>query len=605
MKKNRSTLKDYFKKGAIPTEANFADLIDSMLNQEEDNIAKLPNDPLKITATGTDEALVNFYRIENNAEKLSWQVKQKLGGVAGLSISDAAASRLFIENGTGNLGVGITKPAAKLHISGAQDHVSLRVGYGDTSGNDFTVDVAGGQGLVNLVAGAKITPDGGGYTFLGTRGASKITLHDGRIRFHTSDATSGTAGADAVGLAGEKMTLTNDGKLGIGTSAPGAKLHVSGGQIQLDGNQKISFSDTDTSNNLKIQLWSGYGLGINGNTLFYAANGQHSWRDNNGTNERMLLTTGADGGLTVKGTGNSSFAGNVGIGTTTPRTQLDTRTGVLSGAANDYVKAQFNMSGGGTVTWGGPGGRLKWTTRFVAISMEKSVSFASGFVDMDQPTSDIPAAQVYDGTARSATAAGVILNGWEALYAVHTVGGDNKAISYRIVKYTNNINAPSNWILVALANDDDKTVRLGTGVILSQNSSSSQSSPIPQGVITMWSGAANNVPGGWALCNGANNTPNLLDKFIVAAGANYAVGATGGADTVILNVSQMPSHNHTNGDYNQLLTKRSDGKWTNDGSDTTSGEPDIVHSADMQSSGGNQAHENRPPYYALAYIMKL
>ena len=85
MKKNRSTLKDYFKKGAIPTESNFADLIDSMLNQEEDNISKLPNDPLKITAIGVDEALVNFYRVENNAEQLSWQVKQKLGGVAGLT----------------------------------------------------------------------------------------------------------------------------------------------------------------------------------------------------------------------------------------------------------------------------------------------------------------------------------------------------------------------------------------------------------------------------------------------------------------------------------------------------------------------------------------
>ena len=72
-----------------------------------------------------------------------------------------------------------------------------------------------------------------------------------------------------------------------------------------------------------MQLWGGYGLGINGATLFYAANGKHSWRDNNGTNERMALTTGADGGLTVTGTGNSSFAGNVGIGTTTPSAKLE------------------------------------------------------------------------------------------------------------------------------------------------------------------------------------------------------------------------------------------------------------------------------------------
>jgi hypothetical protein len=98
---------------------------------------------------------------------------------------------------------------------------------------------------------------------------------------------------------------------------------VSGGKIQLDGNQQVKFKDADISNNLKLQLWSGYGLGINGSTLFYAANGRHSWRDNDGTNERMALTTGADGGLTVNGTGNSSFAGNLGVGTTDPKDKLD------------------------------------------------------------------------------------------------------------------------------------------------------------------------------------------------------------------------------------------------------------------------------------------
>lgn len=344
MKKNRSTLKDYFKKGAIPTESNFADLIDSMLNQEEDNISKLPNDPLKITAIGVDEALVNFYRVENNAEQLSWQVKQKMAGIAGLSISDTAASRLFIQNGTGNLGVGMTAPAAKLHIVGSQDHVSLRVGLGDAGGGDFTMDVAAGQGLVSLVAGAKINPDGGGYTFLGGRGASKITLHDGRIKFHTSNSTAGTAGADATGLTDEKMTFTNDGRLGIGTTSPGAKLHVGAGQILVDGNQKIFFSDTDTTNNLKLQLYTGYGLGINNSTLFYAANGQHSWRDASGANERMLLTTAATGALTVKGTGASSFAGSLTIGSNTPGTYKLNVTGnaLITG---DYLYVSSETAG--------------------------------------------------------------------------------------------------------------------------------------------------------------------------------------------------------------------------------------------------------------------
>lgn len=67
---------------------------------------------------------------------------------------------------------------------------------------------------------------------------------------------------------------------------------------------------------------------------------------------------------------------------------------------------------------------------------------------------------------------------------------------------------------------------------------------VPVGGIILWSGAANNIPENWALCNGANGTPNLEDKFVVGAGNSYAVGATGGATTATLSVSNLPPHNH-------------------------------------------------------------
>ena len=116
-----------------------------------------------------------------------------------------------------------------------------------------------------------------------------------------------------VDITGGKGLRVTQGNVGIGTNNPGSyKLNVEGdqylkgnltiktGKVTVDGNQQIIFTNGDITNNLKIQLWSGFGLGINPSTLFYTANGKHSWRDSQ-NNERMWLTTGANGGLTVKG----------------------------------------------------------------------------------------------------------------------------------------------------------------------------------------------------------------------------------------------------------------------------------------------------------------
>ena len=163
---------------------------------------------------------------------------------------------------------------------------------------------------------------------------------------------------------GTVQMVIKDGKVGIGTNDPGSSklkvqgnLTVSAGNIQLDGAQQIVFTNNDTSNNLKLQLWGGYGLGINGSTLFYAANGNHSWRDDDGTNERMVLTTAANGGLTVKGTGNSSFAGNLGIGTTDPGSSKLKVQGNLTVTGNATLESltlndNFSLGGSNTLSFG-------------------------------------------------------------------------------------------------------------------------------------------------------------------------------------------------------------------------------------------------------------
>lgn len=47
----------------------------------------------------------------------------------------------------------------------------------------------------------------------------------------------------------------------------------------------------------------------------------------------------------------------------------------------------------------------------------------------------------------------------------------------------------------------------------------------------MWAGAVANIPAGWLLCNGLNNTPDLRDRFVKGAANGANPGATGGSAT--------------------------------------------------------------------------
>jgi hypothetical protein len=116
------------------------------------------------------------------------------------------------------------------------------------------------------------------------------------------------------------------------------------------------------------------------------------------------------------------------------------------------------------------------------------------------------------------------------------------------------------------------------------------------GMIIMWSGSIATIPSGWYLCTGTSGTPNLTDKFVVGAGSTYAVGDTGGSATVTLTESTMPSHSHT-----VNYTDGTAGSFTLPQRAVTAVVSGTIASG---TTGGGVAHENRPPYYALCYIMK-
>lgn len=169
---------------------------------------------------------------------------------------------------------------------------------------------------------------------------------------------------------------------------------------------------------------------------------------------------------------------------------------------------------------------------------------------------------------------------------------------------------------------------------------------IPTGLIAMWSGST--APTGWFLCDGANGTPDLRDRFIMGASTSKPLGTSGGSATTTsggvhshsmtgagshnhtgltgstaLTTAQMPAHTHTTaikfetdiaggGTRDGLVTSAftSDGTSSYTTSSAGSGEG---HTHTMSQDGehahalveaGSHTHTLTPPYYALAFIMK-
>jgi microcystin-dependent protein len=158
-----------------------------------------------------------------------------------------------------------------------------------------------------------------------------------------------------------------------------------------------------------------------------------------------------------------------------------------------------------------------------------------------------------------------------------------------------------------------------------------------------------------------STVPDLRNRFIIGAGSSYGIGATGGESTVSLSSSQIPGHSHGLGSHwhsvgshahsqpshqhgpgshvhypdagGELLTTGNSGTnfgvangtfYTFRGRGNTSGPSQsgatspaggdntgsaslVTGTTDIGNSGsvgGGGSHENKPPYYALAYCIR-
>jgi hypothetical protein len=151
---------------------------------------------------------------------------------------------------------------------------------------------------------------------------------------------------------------------------------------------------------------------------------------------------------------------------------------------------------------------------------------------------------------------------------------------------------------------------------------------IPSGVIVMWSGTIATIPTGWFLCDGSNSTPDLRNKFIIAANADDAGAAktavTGSAtqsggtkDAIVVSHTHTatvtdPGHTHTStfdvwrGSNGSNVSAAWGGGDRRDATNVVGTSNSRVTSITVANSteGSSGTNQNLPPYYALAFIMK-
>jgi microcystin-dependent protein len=146
----------------------------------------------------------------------------------------------------------------------------------------------------------------------------------------------------------------------------------------------------------------------------------------------------------------------------------------------------------------------------------------------------------------------------------------------------------------------------------------------PQQTALPYFGSVTSIPNGWQLCNGTNGTPDLRGKFVVGLDQESddyeSIGDTGGEASHTLSEQEMPQHTHSGstnsaGSHSHSGTAAGpyDGTPIGGGFDgggnafrarpiSLNSAGSHSHSVSIGSKGGSQSHENRPPYYTLAYI---
>lgn len=282
--KNRSDLKSYFVKNAIPTEGNFADLVDSQLNQAQDGVFKPDNDALSVVAASGDQKRVLRLFASYPANNPDWMISlnpaQDPANAAttsklGFGITDGTGKpRLFIDAATGQIGVGTNTPSDILHVRNAD-----RVGLFESSTTQATLRLATSEGMGNYVGFAN---------------------------------RSGGNAAISVGTGGDALIVKKDGGVVVSKASGGTGILAVENYLKLSNNSssdKIVIYDNGTTDR--------YGIGLNTSNinLFYPAAAHFSLRQNSSSGAEVFSVDSSGQVTAAKSlTAPGVLIGGIGIG---------------------------------------------------------------------------------------------------------------------------------------------------------------------------------------------------------------------------------------------------------------------------------------------------
>lgn len=419
-------------------------------------------------------------------------------GQASDVIMEPNSTEVMRVRSNGNVGIGTSTPSEKLEVAGRIQ--ATNPGTTPSGSNIILGSPANDIGIT--------MNRGNGSGGSAQRWDIKITS-DLSLRFRTSNSA-------------DRVTFTNTGRVGIGTTAPDTTLHVVGSIKMVDGNQATGYIMVSDAN--------GVGKWTDGSTISSLGNDWHI-TGNSGTTAGTNFIGTTDAVDWVIKTNNTERArvkstGNVGIATTTPGATLDVNGSGIIGTSNTNTGTNAvatgisnNTAGNYSFTAGQSNTITSDGTRGAVFNQSNSVtgnnSIAGGF--QSNAGGNISFALGYADTATGQGSAAFGFSNIASANYTFAAGSNNNATAAQATAFGNdNTVSGSN----SFASGSNNTVSSSSAFVTGNANTLS-------GNNSLVAGNGNTVTGTHALVGGNGNTVTATHSFVSGSGhtvaGNYSV----------------------------------------------------------------------------------